>query len=210
MIYDAAHCFGVTYKGKSIFNYGDVNTCSFHATKLFHTGEGGAVLCNSKETYHEMFYRHNFGHQGPLDFYGVGINAKMNELQAAMGLTVLPYMRHVISERKKVVEYYNSHLVFKHLRKIEIREYTDWNFSYYPVIFKSEEQLLITEKRLNNNDIYPRRYFYLALNTLNYIQYKPMPIAEDISKRVLCLPLYVGLSVKELNLIISLINETVV
>jgi dTDP-4-amino-4,6-dideoxygalactose transaminase len=206
VIYDAAHCFGVTYRGKSIFNYGDVSTCSFHATKLFHTGEGGALLCNDKKVYHEMFYRHNFGHQGPLDFYGVGINAKMSELQAAMGLTVLPYMEHVISERKKVVEYYNTHLDFKNQSKIKIREHTNWNFSYYPVIFKSEEQLLNTQKRLNNNDIYPRRYFYPALNTLNYIQYQPMPIAEDIAKRMLCLPLYVGLSEKELNLIVSLLN----
>jgi dTDP-4-amino-4,6-dideoxygalactose transaminase len=206
VIYDAAHCFGVTYRGKSIFNYGDVSTCSFHATKLFHTGEGGALLCNDKEVYHEMFYRHNFGHQGPLDFYGVGINAKMSELQAAMGLTVLPYMEHVISERKKVVEYYNTHLDFKNQSKIKIREHTNWNFSYYPVIFKSEEQLLNTQKRLNNNDIYPRRYFYPALNTLNYIQYQPMPIVEDIAKRMLCLPLYVGLSEKELNLIVSLLN----
>jgi dTDP-4-amino-4,6-dideoxygalactose transaminase len=206
VIYDAAHCFGVTYRGKSIFNYGDVSTCSFHATKLFHTGEGGALLCNDKKVYHEMFYRHNFGHQGPLDFYGVGINAKMSELQAAMGLTVLPYMEHVISERKKVVEYYNTHLDFKNQSKIKIREHTNWNFSYYPVIFKSEEQLLNTQKRLNNNDIYPRRYFYPALNTLNYIQYQPMPIVEDIAKRMLCLPLYVGLSEKELNLIVSLLN----
>jgi dTDP-4-amino-4,6-dideoxygalactose transaminase len=206
VIYDAAHCFGVTYRGKNIFNYGDVSTCSFHATKLFHTGEGGALLCNDKKVYHEMFYRHNFGHQGPLDFYGVGINAKMSELQAAMGLTVLPYMEHVISERKKVVEYYNTHLDFKNQSKIKIREHTNWNFSYYPVIFKSEEQLLNTQKRLNNNDIYPRRYFYPALNTLNYIQYQPMPIVEDIAKRMLCLPLYVGLSEKELNLIVSLLN----
>jgi dTDP-4-amino-4,6-dideoxygalactose transaminase len=206
VIYDAAHCFGVTYRGKSIFNFGDVSTCSFHATKLFHTGEGGAVLCNDKQTYHEMFYRHNFGHQGPLDFYGIGINAKMNELQAAMGLTVLPYMEHVISERKKVVEYYNTHLDIKNQSKIKIREHTNWNFSYYPVIFNSEEKLLNTQKRLNNNNIHPRRYFNPALNTLNYVQYQPMPIAEDISKRVLCLPLYVGLSEKELNLIVSLIN----
>jgi dTDP-4-amino-4,6-dideoxygalactose transaminase len=206
VIYDAAHCFGVTYRGKNIFNYGDVSTCSFHATKLFHTGEGGALFCNDKEVYHEMFYRHNFGHQGPLDFYGVGINAKMSELQAAMGLTVLPYMEHVISERKKIVEYYNTHLEFKNQSKIKIREHTNWNFSYYPVIFKSEEQLLNTQKRLNNNDIYPRRYFYPALNTLNYIQYQDMPIAEDIAKRMLCLPLYVGLSEKELNLIVSLLN----
>ncbi len=130
----------------------------------------------------------------------------MSELQAAMGLTVLPYMEHVISERKKVVEYYNTHLEFKNQSKIKIREHTNWNFSYYPVIFKSEEQLLNTQMRLNNNYIYASTYFYPALNTLNYIQYQDMPIAEDIAKRMLCLPLYVGLSEKELNLIVSLLN----
>ena len=101
VIYDAAHCFGVTYKDQSIFNYGDVSTCSFHATKLFHTGEGGALFCQNEDTYQEMWYRHNFGHDGPERYHGLGMNAKMSELQAAMGLTVLPYMAHILNERKR-------------------------------------------------------------------------------------------------------------
>ncbi len=206
VIYDAAHSFGVTYKNKSIFNYGDVSTCSFHATKLFHTGEGGAIFCQDEKIYHELFYRHNFGHNGPLDFYGVGINAKISELQAAMGLTVLPHINFIIAERKKVVDFYNTHLDFNKLKKLKIREHTQWNYSYYPVIFESEEKLLEIQQKLMDNNIVPRRYFNPALNTLPYVEFKSMPIAEDIAKRVLCLPLYVGLTEKELKLIIGLIN----
>lgn len=206
VIYDAAHCFGVMYDENSIFNYGDVSTCSFHATKLFHCGEGGAIFSKEENLYHELFYRHNFGHNGPVDFFGVGINAKMSELQAAMGLTVLPHIDFIIAERKKVVDFYNVHLDFTRLRKLTIREKTQWNYSYYPVIFESEEQLLAVQKVLNDNNIMPRRYFNPALNTLNYVNYSPMPIAESIAKRVMCLPLYVGLTKKELKLIVGLIN----
>lgn len=209
VIYDAAHCFGVTYKNNSIFNYGDISTCSFHATKLFHCGEGGAVFCKDETLYHEMFYRHNFGHNGPLDFYGVGINAKTSELQAAMGLAVLPHINFIIAERKKVVDYYNSQLDFTRLKKLKIRAHTDWNYSYYPVIFENEEQLLAVQKVLNDNNIIPRRYFFPSLNTLPYVNKVAMPIAESIAKRVLCLPLYVGLTKKELELIVQLVNSLV-
>ncbi len=101
VIYDAAHCFGVEYKGRSIFDYGDISTCSFHATKLFHTGEGGALFTKDEELMHKLFYHHNFGHKGQEDFYGLGINAKMSELQAAMGLAVFPYLEEIMAGRRK-------------------------------------------------------------------------------------------------------------
>ena len=101
VIYDAAHSFSVKYKGESVFNYGDISTCSFHATKLFHTGEGGALFCSEESLRDKMFYSHNFGHNGPLDFHGLGINGKISELQAAMGLSVLPYMEEILKGRKK-------------------------------------------------------------------------------------------------------------
>jgi len=113
VIYDAAHCFGVKYKGKSIFEYGDVSTCSFHATKLFHTGEGGAIFCRDPELFHKIFYGHNFGHNRPLDFHGLGINGKISELQAAMGLAVLPYMESIFNARKEAVDYYNNNFDFE-------------------------------------------------------------------------------------------------
>lgn len=207
VIYDAAHCFAVKYQGRSVFNYGDVSTCSFHATKLFHTGEGGAMFCNDESLNHKLFYSHNFGHNGPLDFYGLGINAKISELQGAMGLTVFPYMEFIINERRKVVDFYNSNLNFAKIQALKIREHTEWNYSYYPIIFESESVLLETVKRLNDQDIFPRRYFYPSLNTINYVKGGEMPISESIASRIICLPLYVGLEEHDLNRIIGIINK---
>jgi dTDP-4-amino-4,6-dideoxygalactose transaminase len=209
VIYDAAHCFGVNYKGNSIFEFGDVSTCSFHATKLFHTGEGGAMFAKDVDLQHQLFYSHNFGHNGPLAFHGLGINGKISELQAAMGLAVFPYMEKIILERKKVVDFYNANLDFSKLRSLKIRENTDWNYSYYPVIFESEEQLLRIEKALNENKIFPRRYFYPSLNTIEYVNGQPMPISESIASRVLCLPIYVGLEKTNLESIVYIINMIV-
>ena len=205
VIYDAAHCFGVTYKGQSLFNYGDISTCSFHATKLFHTGEGGALFCQDAKTRQEMFYRHNFGHAGPEKYHGLGTNAKMSELQAAMGLSMLPYMDHIISERKRVSEYYDQHLDFNQLSKPQLREGTDWNYAYYPVIFESESQLLKTKAKLEKENILPRRYFYPSLEELPYIKSDTCPVAKDIAKRVLCLPLYTDLESNNLKNIVQLI-----
>jgi dTDP-4-amino-4,6-dideoxygalactose transaminase len=207
VIYDAAHCFGVKYKNQSVFNYGDVSTCSFHATKLFHTGEGGALFCNDKKLYHQLYYSHNFGHDGPLNFHGLGINAKISELQSAMGLAVLPYINHIIAERKKVVDFYNAKINFEILKSIKIRENTTWNYSYYPIIFETESQLLNVQAALNKENIMPRRYFYPSLNTIEYTNGVEMPISESTSSRILCLPLYVGLTLIEQEKIISIINK---
>ncbi|QKJ64807.1 DegT/DnrJ/EryC1/StrS aminotransferase family protein [Flavobacterium sp. M31R6] len=207
VIYDAAHCFGVKYNGKSIFDYGDISTCSFHATKLFHTGEGGAMFAKDIDLQHQLFYSHNFGHKGVLAFHGLGINGKMSELQAAMGLTVLPYMEMIINERKKVVAFYNDKLDFSKLRGLKMRNNTDWNYSYYAVIFETEDQLLRVERDLNENEIFPRRYFYPSLNTIEYTKGMPMSISESIASRILCLPLYVGLSAVDMTKIVTLINE---
>lgn len=206
VIYDAAHCFGVNYKDKSLFDYGDVSTCSFHATKLFHTGEGGAIFANDADLQHQLFYSHNFGHNGPLAFHGLGINGKMSELQAAMGLAVLPYMQAILAGREKVVDHYNQNLDFSKIRTLKIREHTNWNYSYYPIIFDSEAQLLKVQKVLNDNKIYPRRYFYPSLNTIDYVKGQSMSISESIAERVLCLPLYVGLSEEDANKIVAIIN----
>ena len=210
VIYDAAHCFGVKYKGQSIFNFGDVSTCSFHATKIFHTGEGGALFCNDIKLIKKMFYSHNFGHKSKIDFHGVGINAKMSELQAAMGLSVLPHMKDILKERKRVCSFYDNNLDFKILKKIKIRENTDWNYSYYPILFDSEEVLLEALENLKLNDIYPRRYFFPSLENLPYINSdKSCHVSEDVSKRVMCLPLYVGLKNKEILNITTIVNESI-
>ncbi len=208
VIYDAAHCFGVQYKGKSIFEYGDVSTCSFHATKLFHTGEGGAIFCQDEELRKKIYYSHNFGHDGPLNFHGLGINGKISELQAAMGLAVLPYMSEILDGREKVVNYYRNSLNFNTIIPLKIRENTFWNFSYYPVIFETEEQMFKVQKALNSCSIFPRRYFYPSLSCLNYVSRQSTPITDAIAKRILCLPLYPALNLEELEMITSIINTT--
>ena len=207
VIYDAAHCFGVKYKGDSLFNYGDVSTCSFHATKIFHTGEGGAFFCKNDDLHNTLYYQHNFGHDGPENFHGVGINAKMSELQGAMGLAVFPHFDKIIEARRIIVNTYNENLNFERIKKMKMREGTDWNYSYYPVIFESEEQLLEKQNLLNNRNIFPRRYFYPSLNTLNYVNNNEMAVSESISKRILCLPLYVGLDKENITVKTDIINR---
>lgn len=209
VIYDAAHCFGVKYKGKSIFEYGDISTCSFHATKLFHTGEGGAIFCKDPDLFHQVFYSHNFGHNGPLDFHGLGINGKISELHAAMGLAVLQHMELILESRKSIVNEYDSTLDYSQFNKIKIRNNTNWNYSYYPIYFKSEELLLATNKELLKNDISPRRYFYPSLNTLTYVNMTSAPVSEDISRRILCLPLFVGLKKYDVERIINILNNII-
>ncbi|HMI06342.1 MAG TPA: DegT/DnrJ/EryC1/StrS family aminotransferase [Flavobacterium sp.] len=208
VIYDAAHAFGVNYKGKSLFEYGDVSTCSFHATKLFHTGEGGAIFAADEDLRKKLFYSHNFGHNGPLDFHGLGINGKISELQGAMGLSVLPYMGSILEERKKVVGFYKANLNFSKIKDVRIRENTTWNYSYYAIIFETEIDLLKAEKALHEQEIVPRRYFSPSLNTVDYCRQEDMPVSESIASRVLCLPLYVGLSTADLEKITTTINSS--
>jgi dTDP-4-amino-4,6-dideoxygalactose transaminase len=208
VIYDAAHCFGVKYKSESIFNFGDISTCSFHATKIFHTAEGGAIFCNDKELMHKSFYSHNFGHNGALTFHGLGVNGKISELQTAMGLAVFPYLPMIISERKKVVDFYDANLDFSKLKSIKIRENTEWNYSYYPILFESEARLLEVQQQLNDANIQPRRYFYPSLNTIEYCKGPVMPISENVASRVMCLPLYVGLEAADLKRIAAIINSS--
>ena len=206
VIYDAAHCFGVTYQGKSIFEYGDISTCSFHATKLFHTGEGGALFTKDSELFHQCFYSHNFGHDGPLAFHGLGINGKISELQAAMGLSVLPYMPDILQARAAVVDLYDSLLDFDKVQKITIRKNTLWNYSYYPILFKEEATLLEVQKALNDAQIYPRRYFYPSLNTVPFVTNERMNLSETLANCILCLPLSHELEGDTLKEIIKIIN----
>ncbi len=207
VIYDSAHSFGVKYKEQSIFNYGDVSTCSFHATKIFHTGEGGCFITNDDELQHKLFYHHNFGHKTATEFYGLGTNAKMSELQSAMGLTVFNHLEEIFQGRKRVVEMYLKLLGNTNLQLLKIREHTEWNYHYFPVIFESEEQLLKVQKAMNEENIFPRRYFYPSLNTLNYIDYQECKINESISSRVLCLPLYPSLERENIERISEIIID---
>jgi dTDP-4-amino-4,6-dideoxygalactose transaminase len=210
VIYDAAHCFNVKYKGKSIFEYGDVSTCSFHSTKIFHTGEGGAMFCKDKELFNKLHYNHNFGHNGPTEYHGLGINAKMSELSAAMGLSVLPHFKNIFKGRKLAVETYNQNLGDANIQLLKIRKYTDWNYSYYPVFFTSEAELLEIKSVLEKENIFPRRYFFPALHKLPYVEkFVELPIAESISKRVLCLPLYYNIKQEDILKICTIVKNNI-
>ncbi len=209
VIYDAAHCFGVKINNKSVFEYGNISTCSFHATKIFHTGEGGAMITTDNSLYDRLFKSHNFGHVTPESFNDVGINAKMSELQAAMGLAVFPYFQDILEKRKELVQIYDDELSFNGVRRFSLRPGAEWNYSYYAVIFDSEKQLVSILNLLQANQIFPRRYFYPSLNNLSYVSGSEMPISESISKRVLCLPLYHDLLTSEVFKICDLINRSV-
>jgi dTDP-4-amino-4,6-dideoxygalactose transaminase len=207
VIYDAAHCFGVKYKGESILKWGDVSTLSFHATKLFHTGEGGAVVCGDRDLSEKVFYHHNFGHRGQEEFWGLGVNGKMSEVNAAIGLSVLPHICEIIESRKEVCGRYDILLGDIDVDRLALRENTVWNYAYFPVIFPSEDQLLKTKVALNSEQIFPRRYFYPSLNTLPYVEYGKIPIAEDISSRILCLPVFAGLALSDVDHICQIIKD---
>jgi dTDP-4-amino-4,6-dideoxygalactose transaminase len=210
VIYDAAHCFGVVYKGKSIFEYGDVSTCSFHATKIFHSGEGGAIFCKNQDLYSKLFYSHNFGHKGTNEFNGLGINAKMSELNAAMGLAVLPKLNDILQGRKNIVEEYTSALSNSNIKLINIRKETQWNYSYFPVLFQVENTLLKVMNALEEADIFARRYFFPTLNNLPYINdEKTYPVAEEVATQVLCLPLYYDIKQDDVLKICNIIKNNI-
>jgi dTDP-4-amino-4,6-dideoxygalactose transaminase len=210
VIYDAAHAFGVKYKNKALVNYGDISTLSFHATKLFHTIEGGAIITNNDELAHKISYMRNFGHNGQEAFWGIGINGKHSEFNAAMGLCVFPDIDKIINARLNHSETYSKLLNKDIISRPELPRDTDYNYAYYPVLFKSEEDLLKAKIALNKLDIFPRRYFYPSLNKLNYVGNQPMLVTEDISPRVLCLPLYFDLSYEDIIKICNAINELTV
>ena len=204
VIYDAAHCFGSKYKGKSVFAYGDVSTTSFHSTKLFHTIEGGAVTTPSAALLKKMAYMRNFGHNGPDDFAEVGINGKNSEFHAAMGLANLKHIEAILASRKAQSLRYDEKLKLMRCKTIKYNP-DEFNYSYYPIILESEEQLLKSVDELNGSWIFPRRYFYPGLNTLRYVNKTPAPVSDSVSKRILCLPIYHELSFEEIDFICRLL-----
>lgn len=209
IIYDAAHAFDVKYKGESILNYGDISTLSFHATKLFHTIEGGALIINDDSLVQKARYLINFGIQNTESIPELGTNAKMNEFEAAMGLCILDDMEHIVQSRKKAYETYQNEL--KGLVQFqEQNSNSTENYSYFPIVLETEEQLKKVEQALNERDIFPRRYFYPSLDTLSYIEPKQScQISQDISKRILCLPMYAELPDTTQNEVIKIVKKSI-
>lgn len=207
IVYDGAHSFDVKHKGKSVLNYGDISTLSFHATKLFHTVEGGALIINDDNLVQKARYLINFGIENAELIPHLGTNAKMNEFEAAMGLCMLDEIEGIKQRREAVYERYKEELDGLVKFQQQNKNATQ-NYGYFPIIFESEEQLLRVQKALNEKEIYPRRYFYPSLDTLSYIEPKQyMPISRDITRRILCLPIYAELSEADQREIISLIKN---
>lgn len=204
LIYDGAHGFGTRFGGRSLLSYGDVSTCSFHATKVFHTVEGGAICTDNDETARLIGLYRSFGHIGDT-YLSIGINGKNSEFHAAMGLTNLKHLPSILERRKAVSDHYDSILL--PTGKIERPSITApgvatpggssdfcYNHSYYPIVFESEEILLRVRTALEAGQVFTRRYFYPSLNTLDFLQPAARcPVSEDRSLRVLCLPLYYDL-----------------
>lgn len=208
VIYDAAHAFGCFYKGRALAAYGDISTLSFHATKLFHTIEGGACICKDDEVDKKLDLVKRFGHLGN-EHHFLGINGKQTEFNAAMGLAIYPYIKEIIEKRKKISELYDSFLG-EYIQRPQKQKDLEYNYAYYPVVFASENELLNVFSRLEQDNIYPRRYFYPSLNKLPYLKdSNSCPISEDISMRIACLPLYPDLSYEDVKKICNIILSTI-
>lgn len=205
VIYDAAHCFGTQYKGRSVFEYGDISTTSFHSTKLFHTIEGGALFTKDAELLKKMAYMRNFGHDGPERFAELGINGKNSEFHAAMGLANLQYIDKILISRKEQSDHYDQALINLDKKKIKISEEAQFNYAYYPIVLPTAEITVKFIEELNRNLIYPRRYFHPSLNSLPYVHPAVVSVSEDISQRVICLPLYHTLTREEIYMIARLL-----
>lgn len=207
VIYDAAHAFGSVLNGQSLLNYGDISTCSFHATKIFHTVEGGSIIAQDDTVFDTLYKLRQFGHIYD-DYYLPGINAKNSEVHAAMGLSVLPDVPKIIEERKAISELYDA-LLPELKRPSYPKENFTYNYGYYPIIFDNEAQTLEIKSKLEAEDIFPRRYFYPSLNMLPYVTESAgkCPVSEDISRRVLCLPLYAGLAEEDVQRIARIVQQ---
>lgn len=209
LIFDAAHAFGTRYRGRSLYAYGDVATASFHATKLFHTTEGGAVVASDPEIVRRLTLMRNFGHTTPTDFDLVGINGKNSEFHAAMGLSNLPYIQEILDRRAALSERYDDNLAGADVQHQRIEEDCVYNHAYYPVIFRSEDILLKVIEAFQARGIQPRRYFYPSLSSLKFLPRRDYtPVCDSIARRALCLPLYHALSFEEVDMISGILLDS--
>ncbi len=206
VIYDGAHAFSVLSDGNSVFTSGDISTASFHATKLFHTIEGGAVITNDDNLAGKLFLYRAFGHLDD-EYFSVGINARTSEFNAAMGLCILPKVGELISARKNISDFYRNELHKLPIKFLQIPTNVVYNYSYFPVFFEDEKTMISVNEKLKSNGINARRYFYPSLNTLPYLDYVSCPVSENIASRVLCLPLYPELSIDDVMSICKIISS---
>ncbi|MFC6224888.1 DegT/DnrJ/EryC1/StrS family aminotransferase [Hymenobacter artigasi] len=207
VIYDGAHAFGVRVHGRSLLSYGDLSTCSFHATKLFHTVEGGAIVMNDKELARKIWLYKSFGHIGD-EYFTIGVNGKNSEFHAAMGLCNLPRVPGFIEQRRALAAIYRQELAGLPLQFPEpTEESLEYNYAYFPVLFDSESRLLRVKEALAAQTVNTRRYFFPSLNQLPYHQGAPCPVSEDASRRALCLPFYQELTADQVRWVSQLVRN---
>lgn len=216
VIYDAAHAFGVKKNGKSILNDGDLSVLSFHATKVFNTFEGGAIISHTPEMKKKIDDLKNFGFQDQITVQGVGINGKMNEVQSAMGLLQLKYIDQAIERRKQITKQYRKKI--NNIKGISLQDDLDGvkhNYAYLTLFINEEEYGMSRndlDKKLKQNKIYGRRYFYPLISQYDeYMNLSSSNIgnlenAEKMSNRVLCLPIYPDLENERIEQICDIIK----
>lgn len=208
VIYDAAHAVGTEYKGKSILEQGAISATSFHSTKVLNTAEGGGCITTNEQLCNKLKRIRFFGYDEDKIAVEDGLNGKMTEVHAALGICNLKMLDAVLHDRREKYLMYKRGL--ESLPEISFQSilFGKSNYSYFPVIVNSEKDLLFIQSALNDKSIFPRRYFYPSLNTYsNIVDYTPLPVSEDISTRILCLPLYYDLSVEDIEMIIEIISR---
>jgi len=218
LIYDAAHTFGVKINGNSILNYGDISILSFHATKVFNTIEGGAIISPDEKTKKRIDYLKNFGFVDETTVIEPGINAKMNEIQAAYGLLQLKYVDNYISKRRTIAEAYRSQLKkIEGVRFLQDIEGVNHNYSYFPIFIDEVVYGMSRDEvygRLKKYNVYGRRYFYPLISQfpsyrgLNSAKPENLPNAVKIAQQVICLPLYPDLDLKIVNQICKILEKS--
>lgn len=205
VIYDAAHAVGVDYKGQSLLSYGDISATSFHATKMLNTAEGGGCVTLDDELHRTLQEIRFFGYNESKEIVRNGFNGKMTEVHAAVGIANLAYLPQALADRKKKYMLYLA--ILSACPKLAFQKINQsCNYSYIPVILPSEVAVLHVETRLQAQGVFPRRYFYPSVSTYTAIvPRQPMPISEDIAKRILCLPLYYALPEEDVDCIARLV-----
>jgi dTDP-4-amino-4,6-dideoxygalactose transaminase len=216
VIYDAAHAFGVQYKGGSVLNFGDVSVLSFHATKVFNTFEGGAIICPDAKTKERIDHLKNFGHVGEVTVVAPGINGKMSEFNAALGLLQLKYIDQAIERRKVIDSAYRERL--KDVKGIHCLNDADEdvaNYAYFPILVQADYPIQRDDlyQRLKDRGIHPRRYFYPLISdfpmyrSLHSAHRKNLPTANEAALQILCLPIYPDLEMSVVEEISRFIRE---
>ncbi|WP_313825059.1 DegT/DnrJ/EryC1/StrS family aminotransferase [Leclercia sp.] len=217
VIYDAAHCFGVKKEGISVLNHGDLSVLSFHATKVFNTFEGGAIVSHDAKTKQRIDYLKNFGFAGETRVVAPGINAKMNEVEAAFGMLQLNYIDQALAERKAIADNYRQLLDgVEGITQISVPADVTWNYAYFPILVEPEfgiDRDALYES-MKDEGIMTRRYFYPLITSFAMYSTLPtasetnLPVANEIAAKVLCLPIYPGLSIEDQQHVVDVIRRT--